>query len=106
MVGGWIIRQVLRGFTNRDQFGNSVGPLRVWMKNVQAPGLAMTRSFGDKCGAKAGVTAIPGMYFEYTIYVLEILEFNITKNDKFVVIASDGVWDHIENIDVPNMFVI
>ena len=30
-----------------DQFGKPVGPQRVWLKNERAPGLAMSRSFGD-----------------------------------------------------------
>jgi len=28
-----------------------MGPLRVWMKNKDLPGLAMTRSIGDLCAA-------------------------------------------------------
>lgn len=31
--------------------------MRVWMKNIKSPGLAMTRSFGDKAGIKAGTTS-------------------------------------------------
>lgn len=31
----------------RDAHGNPLGPLRVWLKNEDIPGLAMTRSFGD-----------------------------------------------------------
>ena len=31
----------------RDSHGNKVGPERVWLKNEEIPGLAMTRSFGD-----------------------------------------------------------
>jgi hypothetical protein len=29
------------------------------MANIQMPGLAMTRSFGDKAGVRAGTNAIP-----------------------------------------------
>lgn len=29
------------------------------MKNIQMPGLAMTRSFGDKAGIKAGTNGEP-----------------------------------------------
>lgn len=29
------------------------------MQNIQMPGLAMTRSFGDKAGMKAGTNCIP-----------------------------------------------
>jgi hypothetical protein len=31
----------------RDQNGNKVGPERVWLKDEDLPGLAMSRSFGD-----------------------------------------------------------
>lgn len=31
----------------RDSQGNPLGPLRVWLKTEDIPGLAMTRSFGD-----------------------------------------------------------
>jgi hypothetical protein len=34
-----------------DFFGNNVGPERVWLSYMDAPGLAMTRSMGDKVGA-------------------------------------------------------
>ena len=33
-----------------DMYGNCIGPLRVWMSSMDIPGLAMTRSFGDKAG--------------------------------------------------------
>jgi hypothetical protein len=42
-----------------DETGNPIGPLRVWMATLQLPGLAMTRSFGDKAGVRAGTNAIP-----------------------------------------------
>lgn len=31
----------------RDALGRKVGPERVWMKDADLPGLAMSRSFGD-----------------------------------------------------------
>ncbi len=46
----------------------------------------MTRSFGDKAGIRAGTNAIP-----------EVLTHEITKQDKFFVVASDGIWEYIEN---------
>lgn len=33
--------------------------MRVWLKNEDAPGLAMTRCFGDQLAAKVGVISIP-----------------------------------------------
>ena len=73
----------------RDHQGNPLGPLRVWLKNEDIPGLAMTRSFGDSVAHSVGCNAIP-----------EMGEFTFTKDDKVVVIASDGVWEFLENIDV------
>jgi serine/threonine protein phosphatase PrpC len=35
----------------KDQMGRNVGPMRVWHKNENIPGLAMSRSFGDHCAA-------------------------------------------------------
>ncbi len=73
----------------RDQNGNPLGPLRVWLKNEDIPGLAMTRSFGDQVAARVGVNAVP-----------EMSELELTKDDKFMVLASDGIWEFLKNIDV------
>jgi serine/threonine protein phosphatase PrpC len=73
----------------RDQNGNPLGPLRVWLKNEDIPGLAMTRSFGDQVAARVGVNAVP-----------EMGELELTKEDKFIVLASDGIWEFLKNIDV------
>ena len=53
------------------------------------PGLAMTRSFGDKAGVKAGTNGQP-----------EILCHKLTKDDKIIVLASDGVWQYLNNSKV------
>lgn len=67
--------------------GQHYGPKRVWLKNKQVPGLAMTRSLGDFVAKSVGVTSEP-----------EIKVFpNISENDKAIVIASDGIWDRIPN---------
>jgi serine/threonine protein phosphatase PrpC len=36
---------------------NGKGPLRVWLKDEWSPGLAMTRSLGDRLGKLAGMSA-------------------------------------------------
>ena len=36
-----------------------MGPLRVWLKSEDTPGLAMTRSFGDSMAAQVGVHSQP-----------------------------------------------
>ena len=76
----------------RDQLGNQIGPMRVWLKNEDIPGLAMTRSFGDAIAARVGVNAVP-----------EIKEFTLTTDDKIIVLASDGVWEFLENQEVANI---
>ena len=43
--------------------GESVGPLRVWLKNESIPGLAMTRAVGDLVASTVGVSWEPGMAF-------------------------------------------
>jgi serine/threonine protein phosphatase PrpC len=63
-----------------------MGPLRVWHKNENIPGLAMSRSFGDHAAAEVGVTA-----------EAEILEMNLNESDKFIILASDGVWEFLSN---------
>ncbi|CAD8064336.1 unnamed protein product [Paramecium sonneborni] len=78
--------------SQKDYYGNSIGPERVWLSYIDAPGLAMTRSLGDKVGAQAGVTADP-----------EIFEFTLTQYDQCIVIASDGVWEYLSNEDVMNV---
>lgn len=66
--------------------GDYVGPSRVWLGHESGPGLAMSRSFGDSVGAKAGV-----------ISTAEIMEFDIKSNDKFLILGTDGLWEFIDN---------
>jgi serine/threonine protein phosphatase PrpC len=49
----------------------------------------MTRSFGDAVAARVGVNAEP-----------EMSEVELTKEDKVLVLASDGVWEFLKNEDV------
>lgn len=46
----------------KGRYGENVGPARVWLKNEQYPGLAMSRSIGDACAHSVGVSALPGKY--------------------------------------------
>jgi len=73
----------------RDHNKEPIGPLRVWLKKEDIPGLAMTRSFGDAVAASVGVNGEP-----------EILELDLARDDKFIVVASDGVWEFLENEDI------
>ncbi|PSR95322.1 Protein like [Actinidia chinensis var. chinensis] len=62
---------------------------RVWLPFDDAPGLAMARAFGDFCLKEYGVISIP----EFSHWIL-------TERDKFIVLASDGVWDVLSNEEV------
>ncbi len=53
--------------------------------------LAITRAFGDHSLKKDGVIAKPF-----------IKKHILRPNDKFLVIASDGVWDSMEDQDAVN----
>ena len=76
--------------------GEFVGPERIWIKEEEVPGLAMTRSFGDRVAATVGVISEP-----------EIKEEKLDENDKFMIIASDGIWEFIssqECVDIISNF--
>merc|ERR1712032_368085 len=67
-------------------------PARVWLRDAQLPGLAMSRSVGDTVGKAAGVVSTP----EITSHVL-------TSDDQFCIIASDGLWEFIESDEAVKM---
>jgi serine/threonine protein phosphatase PrpC len=73
----------------KDSQGRPVGPSRVWLKNEDVPGLAMSRSIGDRIATKAGVIAEP-----------EIMDLELNEEDKFIVIGSDGLWEFLSNEQV------
>ena len=75
-----------------EEGGEFVGPQRVWLKKEEVPGLAMTRSFGDRVAATVGVISEP-----------EIKEFDFDENDKFMIIASDGIWEFISSQECVNI---
>jgi serine/threonine protein phosphatase PrpC len=66
--------------------GEDIGPPRVWLSHQDVPGLAMSRSFGDLIAASVGVIAKP-----------EVWEREQSDADRFMILASDGVWEFIEN---------
>ena len=74
-----------------DDNGNWTGPLRVWEKGSEGPGLAMTRSLGDKVGSKLGVVCTP-----------EVFKYFIKEEDRAFIIASDGLWEYMNNQQVTN----
>ena len=65
-----------------------LGPDRVWLKNKEEPGLAMTRSIGDRIAHSVGVSDEP-----------EFKNFTYDGNEKFIIIASDGIWEYLHGDD-------
>jgi serine/threonine protein phosphatase PrpC len=78
---------------NPEKNDEEVGPYRVWGKTqINGPGLAMSRSMGDGMAKKLGVLGEPDIY-----------EYNLNENDKFVICATDGIWEYLNNEDVMNI---
>lgn len=69
-----------------DDIDEAGDPPRVWAQNGEYPGTAFTRSFGDKTAELLGVTAEP-----------EILVRELCASDRYIVIASDGVFEFMTN---------
>jgi serine/threonine protein phosphatase PrpC len=64
--------------------GQAKGPLRVWLQHQDAPGLMVTRSLGDGLAHTVGVSEEP-----------EVFSCQLTKSVRFLIIASDGIWDMV-----------
>ena len=72
-----------------------MGPYRVWFKDGDYPGLAMSRSIGDTLAHKIGVSDLP-----------EIMEYNVNNVKPLaIVVASDGVWEFMNNEQVKNIVI-
>lgn len=63
-----------------------VGPARVWLRDVPAPGLAMSRSLGDLVAKAAGVISTPDRYTA-----------ELGGAARVLLLASDGLWDFVPN---------
>jgi serine/threonine protein phosphatase PrpC len=80
--------------TLRGPPGTDCGPYRVWLSQVDVPGLAMSRSIGDDVAHSVGVINHP-----------DIVSYRLERSDDevFLVLATDGVWEFIssqEAVDV------
>ncbi|KAL7444864.1 hypothetical protein ACHAXM_009689, partial [Skeletonema potamos] len=64
-------------------------PPRIWSPHGDYPGTAFTRSIGDAIAEELGVCAEP-----------EMLSRELTKEDKIIVLASDGVFEFLTNQSV------
>lgn len=63
-----------------------VPPMRHTLELLVQQGLAMARSFGDMAAETVGVFAEP-----------ELSKVTLTSNHRFVIWASDGVWEFISS---------
>lgn len=78
------------GYVEPTLIGSSFqGPHRVWLRRQTDGGLAVSRSLGDTALEPAGVVPHP-----------DVIKQTVTSADKFVVMASDGVWDQLSNDQV------
>ena len=71
------------------------GPLRVWAPDGSL-GLCMTRCLGDSAALLYGVINIPGI-INLWLNLKEISEFVLKENELYIITASDGIWDVIDN---------
>mmetsp|Transcript_4725 Transcript_4725/g.10640 ORF Transcript_4725/g.10640 Transcript_4725/m.10640 type:complete len:582 (+) Transcript_4725:169-1914(+) len=80
-------RQALVNQPGRGPVSMPVGPCRVWYQHRgETLGLAMSRSLGDSIVHKSGVSAEP-----------ECMERMVDDYDDFFILATDGVWDVVDN---------
>eukprot|EP00347_Sterkiella_histriomuscorum_P007556 403348465 len=85
----------------RHQNQNSLEdqPYRVWAKEIDMPGLAMSRSIGDSMSKLLGVIADP------EVQVLEYSQLEKFKQPQYVALASDGIWDVLESKELASLII-
>ena len=68
--------------------------MRVWKAGVSppGPGLTMSRSLGDGLAKSVGVIAVP-----------EVFKERMESSMRFIVMASDGVWEVLESREVASV---
>ncbi|EPS69184.1 hypothetical protein M569_05582 [Genlisea aurea] len=62
------------------------GVHRMWSPHDESPGLSISRAFGDYCMKSFGLISVP-----------QVTHRKISSKDRFIVMATDGVWDVISN---------
>lgn len=82
--------------TKRYEDGELVS--RIFIPKTGVPGLAMSRSLGDGCLKKYGVTAVPD--------VKNVSDFWSASSAPFIVLASDGLWDTISVEETVNELTV
>jgi len=77
-------------WTSED--ADSADPPRLWMPDALYPGTAFTRSLGDAAAERIGVIPDP-----------EVRPRALTPSDRFLILASDGVWEFMSNQDAVDL---
>ena len=75
----------------KNNLNQESGPLRIYLKGDNIPGLSITRSFGDRIGKNIGIISNP-----------VINEYTLNKSVKFIIIASSGVWKFMKEKEILN----
>ena len=75
-----------------DEIDLEGDPPRVWLPKDRLPGCAFTRSIGDSVAERVGCYAEP-----------EIDRMNLTNDDKYLILASDGVFEFIKISEITDM---
>ena len=75
-----------------EEDGEKSGPFRIWKKGEEYPGIAMSRSIGDFITTTLGIMPVS-----------KFIEEKIDSDTKFIIIASDGVWEFLDNQKVADM---
>ena len=65
-----------------EETNEFIGPQRVWIKEDDVPGLAMTRSFGDQVAAMVGVMSEPD-FFRFFRAVFAYLRTNFLFSEEY-----------------------
>ena len=85
-------RIVAKGGTvarSKDKTGREYGPYRIWNKKMTQPGLSMSRSLGDGYAHSLGCSSDA-----------EINKYMIYPTDKILILATDGIFEHLSNQEV------
>mmetsp|Transcript_22629 Transcript_22629/g.33084 ORF Transcript_22629/g.33084 Transcript_22629/m.33084 type:complete len:346 (-) Transcript_22629:184-1221(-) len=71
------------------------GPSRVWLSNIDAPGLGMSRSICDDIIHTAGVVST----IEFFTHTCDV------ENDCVLIVATDGLWEFVDSQDAVDIAV-
>jgi len=80
------------GLNLGEELDNDGDPPRIWHQSGDYPGTAFTRSIGDYVAEMLGVVADP-----------EVVTKELTEKDRYIIIASDGVWEFLTSQTVADM---